>query len=214
MADVSGYLAIRWILLQIFCYVWIVSSDGGTISKTVGSKGILHCNKLNGTLNQLTWKINGSVLFSYKPQKDPYINKEAERLKINISVSEDEQLSLIIERVQKYHSGNYTCEVASSDGTLHWNWELLITEHEVHDEAEKWRMMILVAVFVPCVCFLVSIISWAILRGCSRHREDRNQHATTGVMQSEDIYENCLEMNVHVQEVKLHPHHNPKQRAH
>ena len=99
-----------------------------TISQVVGSKVILHCNESLSTFLQLTWKMNGVNLYSFRPQTPLYVNEEAVRLNKNMSLSESEQYVLVMDQVKKSHAGNYTCEVAISNGAWEYTWELIVTD--------------------------------------------------------------------------------------
>ncbi|XP_022596777.1 uncharacterized protein LOC111218653 [Seriola dumerili] len=203
MEAFSRYLGINGIL-SLCCVFWIFSpAEGNPIFEAAGSRVILPCNETNSTLHQLTWRMNGLLLISFKPPEALYITKEAESLKMNISLSETQQYTLVIDRVQKSHTGNYTCDSTTSEGVLEQKWELIITGHE-----ENWNKLIPVAVIVSCVCCLIFIIAWIILRRIyNRHAENGNQSHTAEMAQSEDIYENCLEINVRQQQNNQQPHY-------
>ncbi|KAI9530310.1 hypothetical protein NQZ68_004327 [Dissostichus eleginoides] len=106
---------------------WIFSpADGNNISREVGSTAILPCDiSSNSTLNQLTWKMNRVPLISFRPKESSHKSEEAKRL--NINMSESDPYALVIERVQKSHEGNYTCEISTVMGVEECKWELKIT---------------------------------------------------------------------------------------
>lgn len=99
-----------------------------TISKTVGSRVILQCsNESIGTLSQLTWKMNGNLMFAFSSGGDFYITPKATNLTLNMSKLQSELYALIIESAQIYHTGNYTCEVSSTEnGVCEQSWTLII----------------------------------------------------------------------------------------
>ncbi|XP_073329652.1 uncharacterized protein [Pagrus major] len=190
----SKYLGINRTLSLICCMFWMFSpADGAPVSEVVGNSVILTCgNNSNSMLTQLTWKKDGVTLFSLIPQTTIHVSKEAQELNINMSVSESLLYPLIIESVQTYHRGNYTCETNTDTGLSEEKWELIITEHV---EGENWYMTV-IAVAVPCVCCLIIIITLTILHGVHKRRERNSSHAPTAEMhqeKEEDIYENCLE---------------------
>lgn len=95
----------------------------------VGSRVILHCdNDTINELNQLTWKMNGDVLFSFIPPTHRHVSNKTLNLNINVSESESQLYALIIERAQTAHTGNYTCETTyKAAGAGKQEWELIIT---------------------------------------------------------------------------------------
>ncbi|XP_051258608.1 uncharacterized protein LOC127365013 [Dicentrarchus labrax] len=195
MEGLAKYLGFNRTLSLICCTFWIFSpTEGTTISKVVGNRVVLHCDtEPNNKLTQLTWKMNGVNLFSFSPRKPLHTSDKAYNLSINMSLnnSESPQYALIIERVQTSHSGNYTCEKTSNDGPYSKHWELIITELV----EEENLYMIVIAVAVPCVCFLIFIIVLTILhRVCKPCAGNSTHPPTTAEEQTEDIYENCLEM--------------------
>lgn len=98
-----------------------------TISRVVGSKVILHCNKSLSTFLQLTWKMNEVNLYSFKPKEPLHIHNEAIGLNINMSLSESEHYALVMNKAQKSHTGNYTCESIAIEGAWEHTWELIVT---------------------------------------------------------------------------------------
>lgn len=103
-------------------------TEGKTISEVMGSRVILHCrNKSINKLIQLTWKMNDVTLFSFTPLKPLHVSPEALSLNIRMSESESQLHTLIIERAQKSHTGNYTCETNTAAGPEEQTWELIIT---------------------------------------------------------------------------------------
>ncbi|KAA8588057.1 hypothetical protein FQN60_001251 [Etheostoma spectabile] len=116
---------------SLICYMfWIFSpAEGNTISQVVGSKVTLPCNyESNSTLVQLTWKMNKNILFSYKPKTALHNSTIALNLSISMSMSESQMFALVIERVQKSHTGNYTCDINTFKGIEDQRrWDLIIT---------------------------------------------------------------------------------------
>ena len=98
-----------------------------TISQLVGSKVVLRCNLSLSTFEQLTWKMNGVNLYSFRPKTTLHVNEEAVRLNINMSLSESEQYALVMDQVQMSHAGNYTCEVTTLHAPWEHTWELIVT---------------------------------------------------------------------------------------
>ncbi|KAK5920932.1 hypothetical protein CgunFtcFv8_024681 [Champsocephalus gunnari] len=193
MEDFSKYLGINWTFFLTCCMFWIFSpAEGNNISREVGSPAILYCNiSSNSTLNQLTWKMNTVLLFSFKPKESLHKTEEAKRL--NINMSESRPYALVIERVQKSHEGNYTCEISTVLGVDECKWELKITEEAVPGNLNK--LMIVAAVVVPCVCCLILILALIILYRCHKQRAE-NCSRTSEMQPEEVIYENCLENDV------------------
>ncbi|XP_034741400.1 uncharacterized protein LOC117952901 [Etheostoma cragini] len=181
---------------SLICYMfWIFPpAEGNTISQVVGSKVILPCNyKSNSTLVQLTWKMNDNILFTYKPKTALYNSTTALNLNISMSMSESQMSALVIERVQKSHTGNYTCDINTFKGIEDpRRWDLIITEHEEAGNVDK--LLIAVAAVVPCVCCLTFALAFIILQRVRKQRaEDPSHIAEMQQKQEEDIYENCLE---------------------
>lgn len=108
------------------------------MSEVAGSKVVLHCeNASNSELIQLTWKMNEVTLFSFRPKEPLYISEEAHNL--NINVSESQVNDLVIERVQKSHTGNYTCEFnTESSGAQEQKWELMIIGELISPKIKDW----------------------------------------------------------------------------
>ncbi|XP_041806779.1 uncharacterized protein LOC121616170 [Chelmon rostratus] len=189
----SKCLGINRTFSLICCMFWIFSpAEGKTISEVMGSRVILHCrNKSINKLIQLTWKMNDVTLFSFTPLKPLHVSPEALSLNIRMSESESQLHTLIIERAQKSHTGNYTCETNTAAGPEEQTWELIITENV---DVKKWKKLV-IAVAVPCVCCLILIIALAILLRACKRRTETDIHSPTAEMQeqTEDIYENCLE---------------------
>ncbi|KAK9537734.1 hypothetical protein VZT92_005325 [Zoarces viviparus] len=192
MEDFRNYLGIYWMFSVICCMFWIFSpAEGKTMSRVVGSTVILPCkNESNSTFNQLTWNRNGTKLFAFHPTRPLYIYEEA--LRLNINMSESELYPLVIESVQKSHTGNYTCEVQTDKRTEVRKWELIIADPELKKAGNM--LVIAVASAVPCVCCLIFILAWIILHRVRKQRAE--DHSPTAAMQEkeEDIYENCLEI--------------------
>lgn len=114
------------------CLFFLSPSEGSSTSWMVGSTVTLHCsNKSISDLVQLTWRRNGTCLFSFRPRKtsDSRIRTfpAAAPLNLNMSTSESQLYALIIERAQKGHTGNYTCETTTDFGVFEQKWELVIT---------------------------------------------------------------------------------------
>jgi len=93
-----------------------------------GSTVTLSCsNKSIDTLNQLTWKMNGENLFAWQNNTSIYISKKATSLNLEKPNLKSDLYELLIERAQKYHAGNYSCETTTKSGVHQNNWELVIT---------------------------------------------------------------------------------------
>ncbi|XP_031151451.1 uncharacterized protein LOC116047083 [Sander lucioperca] len=201
MEDFCKYLGINRTFSLICCMFWIFSpAEGNTISQVVGTKVTLPC-KSNSLLVQLTWKMDKNTLFTYKPKTPLHNYSIALNLSISMSMSESQMFALVIERVQKSHTANYTCEITTSNGVENQRWELIITEREEAGNMDK--LVIAVATVVPCVCCLTFALAFIILqRVCKKRAEDQEEE--------EDIYENCLEGR---RRGYNQPHHN-KPRAH
>ncbi|KAF1382651.1 hypothetical protein PFLUV_G00145980 [Perca fluviatilis] len=184
MEDSCKYLGINRTCSLICCMFWIFSpAEGNTISQVVGTKVTLPC-KNESKLGQLTWKMNEDILFTYNPKIHLHKSSKALNLSISMSMSERQMYALVIERVQKSHTANYTCEISTSNGIESQRWELIITEREEAGHMDK--LVIAVAAVVPCVCLLTFALAFIILqRVCKKRAEDQEQE--------EDIYENCLE---------------------
>ncbi|KAL7384580.1 hypothetical protein ABVT39_004909 [Epinephelus coioides] len=194
MEDFCKYLGINKTVSLICCMFWIFSAaEENSISRVVGDKVILHCkNGTNKTLTQLTWKMNKLRLLTFKPVGILDESQEARSLKINISLSGSEMYALVIERAENSHTGNYTCEINTDKGTEEQKWDLIIKEHEESGNLNK--LLLVVAVTVPCVCCLIFIIAFAILRRVCKRAGGRSRSAEMPERE-EDIYENCLETN-------------------
>ncbi|XP_026231701.1 uncharacterized protein LOC113172873 [Anabas testudineus] len=186
--------------------VSVTFTEGKTITEVVGSTVMLPCNQSVNKINQLTWTMNSKTLLSYRPGGLLYTHPEAERLNITMSLSESERYTLIIKRAEKNHTGNYTCEATIAEkGILEQTWELIITDHE---QTGNWIIpLIPVAVIVPCVCCLIFIFAMIILRRSCKCRA-KSRHPTAEMRkQPEDIYENCLEIDVRQRSSHPQPHH-------
>lgn len=194
MEDFSKYLGINRTFSLICCMFWIFSpAEGSTISEVVGSRVTLHCNESSSKLHQLTWKMNTVTLFSFNLKKPLHVAAEAVRL--NMNTSDHQPYVLVIERVQKSHTGNYTCEKNTDTGVWEQSWELLITEYEEGTKENRDKIAIAVAVVVPCVCCLIFVIVLkSILKRANKYRAESSVHSPAAEMEkTEDIYENCLE---------------------
>ncbi|XP_038576609.1 uncharacterized protein LOC119904199 [Micropterus salmoides] len=196
MEDFSKHSGIKR-TFSLICYMfWILSpAEGNTISKLVGRRVTLHCKNTSiSTLSQLTWKMNGNLLFSFRPNFTLHTSNTSSKLSINMSLSESQLYALVIERVQKSHTGNYTCETNTLTGLWEEKWELIITEGE---EAEHRKIIqFAVVIGVPCVSCLILIIAVIVLRRVYKQRAENNDHSPTADMQQEEpaevIYDNCL----------------------
>ncbi|XP_018554294.1 uncharacterized protein LOC108901548 isoform X1 [Lates calcarifer] len=142
MEYLSRYLSTNKATSLICCVFWIFSpAEGDIISEVAGSSVSMHCNNNSiNTLQQLTWRLNGVTLISFKPPTETYVNEKANSLNINMSKSESQLYALIIESLQESHIGNYTCDTATETGTWKQTWELIvITETAVRLPLQKWR---------------------------------------------------------------------------
>uniref|UniRef100_A0A668SXU6 Ig-like domain-containing protein n=1 Tax=Oreochromis aureus TaxID=47969 RepID=A0A668SXU6_OREAU len=121
------------------------------ITLTAGSTVTLHCsNNTIGDLLQLTWRRDGTLLFRFRPQKasnsgsvtlssnqktsDSRIIRShaAATLNLTMSTLESQLYPLIIERAQKSHTGNYTCEMTTDFGLFEQKWEYLHSNGSEH----------------------------------------------------------------------------------
>ncbi|KAM9709824.1 uncharacterized protein ACNS7B_023989 isoform 2-T2 [Menidia menidia] len=201
MVDSSRYLGING---MICCMFWMFSpSEEYLISKMAGSTVTLHCkNNTFDTLRHLTWTMNGKRLFSFSPKKENTTTESEDAIRLNIKMSDFKSFcSLVIEKAQKYHTGNYTCETTTNSGVWQQDTELVITD----EEAEYDYRLIAVAAAVPCVCLIIFIVVFVILRRARRQPEHRIQSPPAEMQQqprrqqqrTEEIYENCLEIQRH-----------------
>ncbi|XP_047457023.1 uncharacterized protein LOC125017654 [Mugil cephalus] len=193
MEDFSRYLSINWTLTLILCCIFqiLLPSEGNIISEVAGSTVTLTCNSNSiGGLSLLKWTMDGVHLFSFKPQEKLFATEEAVRLNMNMSQLESELYALIIEKAQVDHRGNYTCDMITNTGVWQQSWQLIITEKP----GELPDQIIAVAVGVPCVCFLIFVLVFILLRGlCLLNNPPP---AVEMPEQSEVIYETCLEIEV------------------
>ncbi|XP_029980092.1 cell surface glycoprotein CD200 receptor 2-like isoform X2 [Sphaeramia orbicularis] len=182
--------------LSLLCCIVCISSaeERHSLSKVVGSSVKLYCNNESlNTLKQVTWKRNGEPLLSFEPQSPIHQFPEALSLNISMSESENELYALIIESVRMEHEGNYTCDIISPSGVWKKEWELIITENQ---QAGKLDMRIMIPVFCTCsLAFMMILILIIVQRVCKKPPENTIQ-SSIAEEQTEDIYENCLEMNV------------------
>ncbi|KAM4557925.1 uncharacterized protein PAE49_012965 isoform 2-T2 [Odontesthes bonariensis] len=169
-----------------------LSAEANKISKMTGSTVTLYCsNKSANTLSQLTWTMNGENLFTYMLQFNNSIHSSEKATSLNLEKPNSNYSELTIARAQKYHAGNYTCETTTQTGIHQENWELVITEEPKNLE----KNLIVVAVAVPCVCFMTFISVFIILRCVRKQPENRTQSAPAEMQQqTEEVYENCLEI--------------------
>ncbi|XP_078118182.1 uncharacterized protein LOC144525335 isoform X2 [Sander vitreus] len=187
MEDFCKYLGINRTFSLICCMFWIFSpAEGNTISQVVGTKVTLPCSQTvkqsNSSLVQLSWKMDKCILFTYKPKTPLHNYSIALNLSLSMSMSESQMFALVIERVQKSHTANYTCEINTYNGIENQRWELIITELEEAGNMDK--LVIAVAAVVPCVCCLTFALAFIILQRVCKRAEDKEEE--------EDIYENCL----------------------
>ncbi|XP_029967504.1 uncharacterized protein LOC115402945 isoform X2 [Salarias fasciatus] len=190
MEEVLKYLSINWTL--IFCLLNMFSSaEGSQISKTVGSPVSLHCNASTSKFIQLTWNMNGVYLFSYSSGGELHYSPEAAALNLNVSTSASRLYALLIDKAQKHHTGNYSCESTTVAGIFSQNWELIVTERE---EKKLNVLMISVGTTVVCVCFLIFIFTWIFLRTVCKKDKEITINPIQEMQQTEDIYENCLKI--------------------
>ncbi|XP_063356278.1 uncharacterized protein LOC134646337 [Pelmatolapia mariae] len=210
METISRYLDISQTFTLICCFSCIfLQTEGNSTSWMVGSTVTLHCsNNSISNLLQLTWRRNGTHLFSFKAQKtsnnssvtlssnqktsDSRIIRSSAAAILNLSMStlKSQLYALIIERAQKSHEGNYTCETTTDSGVFEQKWELMITEDA---EAGNPLKIHIAAIMVACVCFLIFIIcALTFLRQiCKRQSENITQLTVTS---PEHLYENPLEL--------------------
>ncbi|RVE57890.1 hypothetical protein OJAV_G00203760 [Oryzias javanicus] len=179
----------------IFCCItWtFCTADVTFISKPAGSTVTLNCNTSISDLGQLIWQLNGEILFSFLNVDNGTLHESpaASRLnvRLNLNQSSVQRFALIIERANKSHSGNYTCETATIKGILIQKWELLITE-----EPENFQIYIVVAAVVIPVCILLLIVCVVVLRRSSKQKPKKIIRSLRPKKQTEAVYENCLEI--------------------
>ncbi|XP_039861391.1 uncharacterized protein LOC120717445 [Simochromis diagramma] len=207
MENLSRYLDINRTLTLICCFSCIfLQAEGSSTSWMVGSTVTLHCtsNTISDLL-QLTWRRNGTPLFSFRPRKTSNSSSvtlsrspAAATLNLTMSTLESQSYALIIERAQKSHTGNYTCETTTDFGVFEQKWELVITE-----KAGNALKIHIAAIIVPCVCFLIFIISaLTFLRQlCKKQPENITQSPT--VTLQKHIYENPLEFEARRQRLQI-----------
>ncbi|KAG7215822.1 hypothetical protein INR49_021945, partial [Caranx melampygus] len=68
---------------------------------------------------------------SFKPPSDLAMSNETRELGVNISLSGDELYALVIEKAQMSHTGNYSCQPTTPEGTKELKYELIITGNYV-----------------------------------------------------------------------------------
>ncbi|KAM8855333.1 uncharacterized protein AB9W97_020264 [Spinachia spinachia] len=200
MENFCNYFYINGTFSIIRCMFWIFSlAEGSSISKAAGSTVVLPCgDESNGTLVQLTWKVNGATLFSFKPQQRLHTSNEAPHR--NIKLTGSPLNALLIENVQESHTGNYTCEINTDARARELKWELIIT-------GKSENVLIAVASVVPCVCCLIFILAWIILHRVRIQRKVDGSPTAEMQEREEDIYENCL-----IQQRRANPPHCYQQR--
>ncbi|XP_056293155.1 uncharacterized protein LOC130208190 isoform X2 [Pseudoliparis swirei] len=175
MVAFCNYLGIHWMFSVTCCMFWIVSTaEGNIVSELVGSKVTLHCeNESNDTFVQLTWKMNEVILFGFMPGVPLHVGEEARRLNIHVAGSRMD--ALVIERVQKFHTGSYTCDINTNRGNQEHKWKLRITERK----KMTTTLAVVVATVVPCACYLVFILTSIVLHRVRKQRaEDHSPTAT------------------------------------
>ncbi|XP_041857796.1 uncharacterized protein LOC121650378 isoform X2 [Melanotaenia boesemani] len=196
---ISRFVSISGI--QMCCIFWIFwTAEANLISQMAGSTVKLTCsNKSINQVNQLMWQKNGQHLFVFKPNgnDNQFHNEKSTNQTFKMSTSANEMYALIIERAQKSHTGNYTCDTITKSGPFQKNWELLITE-----EAENVdKVLVAVAAAVPCGCFLIVLSVFIILRRVRKLQAENN--AAAKQQQREEIYENSLEIRRQEQASRL-----------
>ncbi|XP_039861392.1 uncharacterized protein LOC120717446 isoform X1 [Simochromis diagramma] len=203
--DFSRYLGINWTLTLIWCFFYIfLQAETHRISQTAGSTVTLNCsNDSIINLTQLSWKMNGEILFTIRTDKtlnsssnDSKVrfvtSSKAESLKLNMSMLKSQLYALTITRAQRWHTGNYTCEFSASKGVGEKKWELVITEDA--EAGNQLKIPLAIAVIVPCTCFLIFLITIVIIQRKVCKRRSRSRSPASIMEQKEDIYENCLEL--------------------
>ncbi|XP_005723677.1 fibroblast growth factor receptor 3-like isoform X2 [Pundamilia nyererei] len=165
----SGFIEQKWELVII----------ANSTSRMVGSTVTLHCtSNTTGDLLQLTWRRNGTQLFSFRPQKASNSSSvtlsrspAAATLNLTMSTLESQSYALIIESAQKSHTGNYTCEITTDSGVIEQEWELVIIENAEAESSNKISKLTTIAIIVPSLCFLIFILTAVIiLRGVCKRR--------------------------------------------
>ncbi|XP_063353511.1 uncharacterized protein LOC134644405 [Pelmatolapia mariae] len=210
--DFSRYLGINWTLTLIWCFFYtFLQAETHRISQTAGSTVTLNCsNDSISSFTQLAWKMNGDNLFiirsdgtsnsscvtlknsSKVPEASCVRSPIAENLKLNVSMLKSQLYALTIMRAQKLHTGNYTCEISALKGLREQNWELVITEDA--EAGNQLKIPLVVAIIVPCTCFLIFLITIVIILRKVCKRRSRSRSPASIMEQKEDIYENCLEL--------------------
>lgn len=105
--------------LEPFC-----CTESKMISKRVGDDVTLSCS--NTSVIMLVWKLNGENLFSFKTENAVQSNNSKNRLDLKLLDTPSQLYALAIENAQKFHEGNYTCEMTTEKGMEYEFWELLI----------------------------------------------------------------------------------------
>lgn len=100
-------------------------TESKMISKKVGDEVTLSCRNISVRI--LTWKMNGEALFSLNTENAVvYRANITNRLDLKIFKTQSQLYVLTIENTQKFHEGNYTCEMTTDEGAVEEKWELLI----------------------------------------------------------------------------------------
>ncbi|CAN9497667.1 unnamed protein product [Ophioblennius macclurei] len=191
MEDGLKCLSINWMV--IFCVLNVfLPAEGNLISVPVGSLVNLSCsNEPISDFVQLTWKKNGDPLLSYRVG-DLHLTEEAVALDLNILTSTLERYALIINRAWKNHTGNYSCEMTSKTaGVTKEHWALVVTDKE---EKTISVLVILVGAIIAVVCLVVFVFARICLGRKCKKDEGFDGNSRRQTQQTEDIYENCLEI--------------------
>ncbi|XP_056145822.1 gap junction alpha-8 protein-like [Lampris incognitus] len=180
----------RMLPLPICCLIWMFSpTDGKAISHVAGGEVHFTCNNASlSTLDQLSWLMNGTNLFSFKPGLPIYNYPTATRLNVHMHVNASHLYALVIKATHVSHSGNYTCITTTGTGVWKQKWELFIREKEAPDT--NWT---LVCVSAGSGVFVISVVlvSW----GCKRRCISPPSPGYVDQECEEELYENCLASN-------------------
>ncbi|XP_024919690.1 uncharacterized protein LOC107989789 isoform X2 [Cynoglossus semilaevis] len=169
-------------MLSLICsMLWITSCAEGTdVSVPVGSTVPLHCNVSMST--QVKWSRNRVHLITYSQEFGLHFTEAAKSLKFNMSLYESDPYTLVIDRAQEFNTGNYTCEFATIAGVGKQTWSLTLTASGRLGAVEWGRLVFPVAIVVPCVCLLIFIISFALLRRLYSRQSEQTTPARTTAM--------------------------------
>ncbi|XP_023806580.1 uncharacterized protein LOC105356837 [Oryzias latipes] len=183
----------------MICYItWtFCNADATKISGTAGGTVTLNCNASISNLSQLTWELNGELLFVFTTldNGDLFETSAAStlnlKLNLNLNRSDIQRYALVIEKANEFHSGNYTCETTTGQGISKQTWELLITEKP--ESVHIYIYVTAVAVPVCVLLILVCVVFW--IRSSKQKPKKIIRSLRPKKQQAEEVYENCLEID-------------------